>query len=164
MSLLTSAATNEEGNAYENIHRQSPLGGFEIFGGGWRNDALGFRHCFLQTPDRLAFVRFVLGMNPFAVFVARTDFANRTEMTFGRALEEGFKERGSDFHGVTYATAFGLRKPCPRILRVQQRFVRTKLSALRALRSLLLHSGTLQDQRIKPVWTRAAGPSDSAQQ
>ena len=98
MSLLTSAATNEEGNAYENIHRQSPLGGFEIFGGGWREDALGFRHSFLQSPGRIACVRFVLGMNPFGVFVARTGFAKRAEVAFGRALEKGFKERGGDFH------------------------------------------------------------------
>jgi hypothetical protein len=81
------------------VHGQPPFGGLEAFGSGRRNDALGFRHCFLQSPGSFALVGFILGTNPFGIFVARTDFAKRTEMAFGCALEEGIKELGSDSHG-----------------------------------------------------------------
>ncbi len=76
------------------VHGQPPFGGLEVFGGGRRNDALGFRHCFLQSPGRFALVGFVLAANPFGVFVARTGFAERTKMAFGGALEEGIKDCG----------------------------------------------------------------------
>jgi hypothetical protein len=58
----------------QEIHGQPPFGGLEVFGGGRCNDALGFRHCFLQSLGRFAPVGFILGTNPFGIFVARADF------------------------------------------------------------------------------------------
>jgi hypothetical protein len=104
------------------IHCQSPFNGLEVLYGGGRNEALGLRHSFLQSPGCLALVGFVLGTNPSGVFVARTDFVERTKMTFRCALEEGFKERGSDFHGWSILPKFSLRIPHPDS--------RTRLSAL----------------------------------
>src|ERR1019366_5719263 len=77
------------------IYDQPPFGGSEVFGGGRRDDALRFRHCFLQSPGCFALVGFIPGTNPFGIFVARADFANRTQMAFGCALEEGIKDMGS---------------------------------------------------------------------
>src|ERR1022692_1477159 len=92
-----------------NVHCQSPLGDLEVLRGGRRNDALGFRHPFLQSQGRFVLVGFVLAMNPFRVFVARTGFAKRTKRAFGRTLEEGFKERGCDFHGWSILRGLGFR-------------------------------------------------------
>jgi len=81
------------------VYGQPPFGGLEVFGGRRRNDALSFRHCFLQRPGSVALVGFILATNPFGIFVARADFAEETKVAFGRALEEGIEERGSDSHG-----------------------------------------------------------------
>jgi hypothetical protein len=81
------------------VHGQPPFSGLEAFGSGWRNNPLGFRHRLLQLPSRFALVRFSPATNPFGIFVARTDFAERTKMAFSCALEVGIKDRGSDSHG-----------------------------------------------------------------
>jgi hypothetical protein len=93
----------------QEVHGQPPFGRLEVLGGGRRNDALGFRHCFLQSPGRIALVGFILATNPFGVFVAGTDFAKRTKMAFGCALEEGIKDKGSDSHGWNILPDLSLR-------------------------------------------------------
>jgi hypothetical protein len=110
----------------DHVHSQLPFGGFETFCVGRCNYALGFRHCFLQSPDGLTFERLVLGTNPFSVFVARTGFAKQAEMAFGRTLEKGFKERGSDFHSWSILPDLSSHRLHPDS--------RTRLSALLSLR------------------------------
>ena len=76
------------------VHSQPPFSGLEVFGGERRNDALDFRHRFLQSPGRFAPVGFITGTNPFGIFIARTDFAKRTKMAFGCALEGHQRQQG----------------------------------------------------------------------
>jgi len=95
------------------IHRQLSFGGLEVLCNGRRNDTLGFRRSFLQSAGRFTLIGFVLGTNLTGVFVARTGFAERTKMAFGRAFEEGLKERGSDFHGWSILPPLRLPIPLP---------------------------------------------------
>ena len=91
------------------VHGQPPFGGLEVFGGGRRNDSLGFRHGFLQSPGRFALIALILATNPFGIFVARARFAKRPQMAFRCALEEGIQDRGSDSHGWNILPDLSLR-------------------------------------------------------